>query len=189
MSLPAPLSVLHEYGLIDMTDDALIPPDLGSAPDRLDGEDEEAFLVRAKDYAERAAKVGEEWRNRFEIATETGKWDGLLAEGKTPTVFRVRQVPLTAWDAFKRAVRQMGEDEIKTLAFRLGVVGIENLNLGVKVERGPYLGDDGRKERTFGDVLSEDVPNAIAQAPKGKDVVHRIGLAIMRQRGAPLGKS
>ena len=106
------------------------------------------------------------------------------------SIFRVRQIPLTAWDAFRRIAATLGEVEQTTLAFRLGVVRIDNLNLGVAIETKPYLGADGRRERAFGDALSEDVVNAIALAPGGADVVHRIGFMVMAQRGgAPLGKS
>ena len=94
----------------------------------------------------------------------------------------VRQIGITAWSAFKRIVRSMSQDEIALLAFRLGVIGIDNLPLSVKVARVPYI------EPAFGDVLPAEVVDAIGRAEGGRDVVLRIGLAIMKQRGAPLGK-
>ena len=190
MAIPAPISVLREYPLIDPTDDALAHPDPGAEPTKLDDEDEAAFAARHAAWQQAAKTAAEDFARRFQIATETGKWDGLLVEGRQPTIFRVRQIPLTAWDAFRRVAATLGEVEQTTLAFRLGVVRIDNLTLGVAIETKPYLGADGRRERAFGDVLSEDVVNALALAPGGADVVLRIGFMVMAQRGgAPLGKS
>lgn len=186
--LPAALSVLRDYALIDITDSAVIPPALPPDPARLDDESDAAWSVRLAAHAAAYAKDAERYRDAFDRACETGTWDGLLVEGVAPTVFHVRQVPMTAWDAFKRVVRQMGEDEIKTLAFRLGVYAIDNLPLfdlsgqAIKVKTAPYPG-----EPTFGEALTADVVNAIALAKGGRDVVHRIGLIVMKQRSAPLG--
>ena len=79
--------------------------------------------------------------------------------------------------------------EWTALAFRMAVTSIDNLGLGIKLERRPYVGDDGTKFRAFGDVLTEDVVDAIGRCPGGKDVIFRIGHRIAQQRGAPLGKS
>lgn len=187
--IPAALSVLRDYALIDITDDALIQPALPPEPSRLDGEDDERWAGRLTAYTTAAAKVATEWREAFDRATETGQWDALIVPGKTPTLFRIRQIGVTAWAAFKRAVRKMGEDEIRQLAFRLAVTGIDHLEIDVKLATAPYIGEDGRRERSFGDVLTADVVDAIGRAPGGAGVLARIGEAVMQGRGAPLGKS
>lgn len=186
--LAAAISVVEGYGLIDVTDDALVQPVINPEPARLDGEDDAAFIGRREAWAKKAAAEATEWRRKYDLACETGNWDGMLVEGKAPTVFRIRQVPMTQWDSFRRVASQLGDAEQMTLAFRLGVERIDNLGIGIEIKRGPYVDGDGRKVRPFGDVLSEDVPNRIALAPGGRDVVHRIGLIVLGQRGAPLGK-
>lgn len=184
----APLSVLHSYTLIDETDDALARPESPPDPRPLDGEAPADFEARKDAHAKSVAAAEAEFIRRFEVACETGDWRGLIVDGRTPTFFHVRQIPMTAWNAFKRVARSLGTDEIATLAFRLGVTEITNLNLGVATKVAPYVGDDGKRERALGDVLDEAIPNAISMAPGGRDVVLRIGVRIMQQRGAPLGK-
>lgn len=186
--LAVAISHVDGYGLIDVTDDALVQPAIDPEPARIDGEDDSAFLARRETWAKKAAEVATAWRRKYDLACETGNWDGMIAEGKAPTVFRIRQVPMTQWDAFRRVASRLGDAEQMTLAFRLGVDRIDNLGLGIEVKRGLYIDGDGRKVGALGDVLSEDIPNRIALAPGGRDVVHRIGLIVLGQTGAPLGK-
>lgn len=189
MAILAALSVQHEYGLISPVDDALALPDAGPEPVRLDDEAEDAFADRHAKWLKAKAAGEAEFARRYEVATETGQWSELLLDGKQPTVFRVRQIPMTAWDAFRRLwSTSLGDLEAATLAFRLGVTRIDNLNLGFAIGLKPYVNDEGKRERAFGEILDEEVPNAIARAPGGRDVVHGIGLLIMKQRGGPLGK-
>jgi hypothetical protein len=188
MLTPPPPSILRDYALVDVTDDALIPPAVPPEPERLPDENDAAWSARLDEYTAARDAAKEAWRDAFERASETGQWAGLLVEGKAPTLFHVRQIGITAWGAFKRAVRTLGDDEIAALAFRLAVVRIDNLPLPIKLARAPYVGEDGRKERSFGDVLTEEVVDAIGLAPGGRDVIARIGVRIMQQRGAPLGK-
>jgi hypothetical protein len=106
----------------------------------------------------------------------------MLVPGKAPTIFHVRQIGVSAWSTFKRISRALGQDEIMLLAFRLGVVSIDNLALPVKIAREPH------PEPGLGDVMSTAVVDTIAMAPGGRDVLLRTGMTIMSQRGAPLGK-
>lgn len=178
----APLSVVRDYTIIDVTDDALVPPAVAPAPSRLPDEDDTAWAARLAAAAEVAATTAEAWRETYDRACETGRWDGLLVAGKTPTVFHVRQIGISAWAAFQRVIRTLGQPEIAQLAFRLAVVGIDNLPLPVKLTRAPHA------EPALGDALPAEVVDAIGSAEGGRDVVFRVGLAILRQRGAPLGK-
>jgi hypothetical protein len=185
--LPPP-SVLRPYGVIDASDDALVQPELAPEPARLPDEPEEDFLKRAKDWAEAGTKTTQKWWATYNRAAETGNWEGLLIPGRTPTIFHVRPVGIAAWSAFKRVGLRLVQDELAILAFRIAVIEIENLPLAIKFARGPFTGDDGRREPKFGDVLDESVVDAIGAAEGGRDIVIRVGLAILRQRGAPLGK-
>lgn len=184
-----PPSVLRDYDLIDTTDDAIVQPEPPPEPARLDDESDLAWEERRAKWADDAAKVATAWREQYDRACETGDWSALLVPGKVPTLFHVRPIGVTAWTDFRHAVREMVWEQSAQLAFRLGVTGISNLNLGIKIERRPYVGPDGTAYPSFGDVLTAAVVDRIGAGPGGGDVVKRIGFAIARQRGAPLGKS
>lgn len=177
-----PLSVVRDYAIIDESDDALVSPDVPAEPVRVDGEADEAWSERAAAWATTCADIAEKWRADYKRACETGEWSGMLAPGKAPTIFHVRQIGVSAWSTFKRVARTLGQDEIALLAFRLGVVSISNLALPIKVTHEPH------PEPGLGDVMPAAVVDAIAMAPGGRDILLRTGMTIMSQRGAPLGK-
>lgn len=186
--IAAPASVLRDYELIDLSDDALAQPTLDPEPSRLAAETDEAFAARTAAWAKECARIAKEWREVYDRCCETGDWSPLLLPGKDPTIFRLRQVGASAWAAFYRVVRSMAQQEIEILAFRLAVVAIDGLNLGVTVTRAPFVGDDGRREPSFGDVLSTAVIDAIASAPGGRAVIAHVSGIALSKNGAPLGK-
>ena len=191
MLQPAPPSILTEYGIIHESDDALARPELPAELARLPDEDDATWNAREAKRAEAVRADNKRFVEAYiRAATETGDWSGLLVPGRTPTVFRVRRIGVTAWAAFKaEAVAQrLSEEQIAHLAFRLGVVGIDNLPLPVKLDRSPYVDPEGKRIKAMGDVLSTEVVDMIALADQGNEVVVGIGLLIAKQRGGPLGK-
>lgn len=91
------LSLTEPYRVISRYDSAInLPPEPDAPmPERIDGEGDDAFKVRAEAWA---API-REWGKPIRTARETGDYSALLVPGEVPTVFVVRQISATQWRA------------------------------------------------------------------------------------------
>lgn len=156
------------------------------SPTRLDGESDEAWSARSK-----------EWSDRLVRARQTGQWDGLMKPGGKVTRFSVGYVPRKAWARFEDKVRtdEIGIAEAMVLAFQMAVRSVAELE-----------GFDGkafkvslRHDEEFGQIATDDILNLLdayyrvrkEQVPDVADPVLEMGAAVIaRQRGVdPLSHS
>lgn len=170
MKLP---SLQHETSLVWSGDPAL------DSPVRNDGESDEAWETRAKEWGEKLAR-----------ARKSGQWDALLKPGAKATTFNVGYVPKKAWSKFEDRVRgdDVGVAEAMVTAFQLALRSVGEID---GLDGKPFkvtLRTDG----DYGQIASEDILNLLdmyyrarkEQVADVADPVLEMGSAIIsRQRG------
>jgi hypothetical protein len=187
MALDFATAVLREYPLAFSGDPAFRHPDTVPPPLPGEHEDPEAFGARLDEWKDDMMKRGGEFAQAFMRCTEQQDWSPLLVEGRLPTVFRVRQVSGSMWRAFQGfAVRhRLLDRECAALAFRLAVVRIEDQHAGVISDKEVHREPSGQAS-ALGEVLAASVVDRLDAIDKL--IVDELGQAVLKQRGAPLGK-
>lgn len=180
-----PPSTLRDYPLVSLLDDALDLPAEPPPCERLPDEPAEDFARRVTERDEAIAKAAAEFHRRFEVAGETGQWDGLIKPGATPTLFVMRQVPGPQWRTFERVAGELGGRERSALAFRLALLRVEGCALPFKLTRAEHVDANGNRTG-LGEVVDEQIVAYLDSVAKRH--VDLLGFAVLRQRGAPLGK-
>lgn len=183
-----PPSNLREYDLIWVQDPALKLEELPELAPRAEGETEAAFGVREKAWQELVREVSTRNLVRYsKAALETGVWDELLEPGVQPTIFRVRQIPGSVWNAIEdwKVNDLVSGASYLTTIFRAAVVGMKHVPSTVRCEfeehRSPKTG-----ERTgIGKVLKATTTDALHAIHK--QIVPELATFIARQRGGPAG--
>jgi hypothetical protein len=112
-----------------------------------------------------------EWINKWRVAGETGDYSPLVAEGATPTLFKFRPIGGSKLRKITDLTGQDAPSQMAELAFRVGLVGISNLDGGPKVER-----KVDQRYTALGEMASRDVVDFL----DGLDVniVGELGIAI-----------
>lgn len=184
-----PPSVLRPYGIIWFRDPALnLHPGGDEVLVRADGEDEDAFAARQAAHAAGVAKAADEAFTAYmKAATEHGDWSALLRAGHQPTIFRVRQIPGSVWDAIDtwRANRLPSDAEYFALLFRAGVIAIEHAPGGLRVELEEHR-DENHNRTGIGKVLKASVRDELHAIDKR--IIPEVAPLIATQRGGPAGK-
>lgn len=178
-------SVLRDWPLVFLGDDALASPVEPPACEQLPDESDADFAARVEARDAAVSKAIREFHRLYDVACETGEWAALTKPGATLTLFWVRQVPGHQWRAFDRISHSLGGRERAALAMRLAVFRVDNLPLPFALTPAPHVDANGNRTG-LGDVLGDELPDHLDLI--SKSIVDLVGFAIMKQRGAPLGK-
>jgi hypothetical protein len=170
-----PLSLIGDYHLVWSHDPALDAPPQPDAIVRVDGETDDAWAERRKEYeATDAVKAWAAWQERLRIAQQTGKpaaWQALMKPGQQPTLFRMKQIPATQAGRLMSIARNSDMDitfETMPLAFRVGLAGVEQWAPG--------------SDFTFKEAVDATFPKLGRIAEES--VVDRLGLPLIVELGS-----
>ena len=117
MSLKLSTSVTESYAFISRYDDAISlgpEPDLGPAPERADGESDEAFKARA-----------DAWAAPLNVARETGDYSPVTTSGIRPLFFKLRPVTVSQWGRLDAYLDRLPQSAQLQLVFRCAVIGLD----------------------------------------------------------------
>jgi hypothetical protein len=76
-----------------------------------------------------------ERQRRIDVARETNRWDDVIVQGETPTLFGMRPIPGELYgDLLSRLVTGEKRFSVYTMAFRIALQDVKGLPDDVKVE-------------------------------------------------------
>lgn len=180
-----PVSAIKPYDLIWSGDSALTLAPIPPEPVRLPDEADDELRARTEAWEAEATAIRARNTEAYSRAFESGDWSSILRAGETPTKFRVRQIPGSAWRALERVGNGLTPREWCYLVFRLGVVDILDGPVGAKIELTEHLGLDG-KPTGLGPVLPVEVCDGLDRISPA--IINDLSLLVLQQRGGPAGK-